>query len=91
MHGLAGSAAVMLILLPTISSFAAGVGYLVLFGVGTMLSMAAITLLLGVPFAIGHGFKGLNRAVSAVAGAVSVLLGGALMSDIGLGTALMPF
>ena len=88
-HGLAGSAAVMLVLLPTISSFGAGVGYLVLFGVGTMLSMAAITLLLGVPFAVG--FKGLNRAVSAVAGAVSVLLGAALMSDIGLGTALIPF
>jgi enoyl-CoA hydratase/carnithine racemase len=39
-----------------------------------MLSMAALTLLLGVPFAIGHGFGGLNQAVSAVAGAVSVLV-----------------
>ena len=46
-HGLAGSAAVMLLLLPTLSSFWVGLGYLVLFGVGTMLSMAAITVLLG--------------------------------------------
>ena len=34
-HGLAGSAAVMLVLLPQITSFAVGFGYLLLFGVGT--------------------------------------------------------
>ena len=51
-HGLAGSAAVMLVLLPEIELFWIGVGYLVLFGVGTMLSMAAVTLVLGIPFAM---------------------------------------
>ena len=90
-HGLAGSAAVMLVLLPELSSFWAGVGYLVTFGVGTMLSMAAITLLLGVPFAVTGGFERGSRAVSGVAGAASVLLGAALMSDIWLGTTFMPF
>ena len=90
-HGLAGSAAVMLALLPALPSFWAGVGYLVLFGVGTVLSMASITLLLGVPFAITGGFDRLNRVVSGAAGAVSVAIGGALMSDIALGTSLVPF
>ena len=90
-HGLAGSAAVMLVLLPTLSSFWVGIGYLLLFGVGTMLSMAAITLLLGVPFALAGSFQRASRAVSGVAGAASVVLGGALMSDIALGTALIPF
>ena len=90
-HGLAGSAAVMLVLLPTLPSFWTGIGYLVLFGAGTILSMAALTLALGVPFAISGGYRRLNHAVSGVAGALSLLLGGALMSDIGLGTALLPF
>ena len=90
-HGLAGSAAVMLILLPTLSSFWVGVGYLLLFGVGTMLSMAGITLLLGVPFALTGGSRRLKDAVSGVAGLASVLMGAALMSDIALGTAIVPF
>ena len=90
-HGLAGSAAVMLLLLPKISSFWVGVGYLVLFGVGTMLSMAAVTLILGVPFAVTGGFQRVNRAVSSVAGGASIAFGAALMSDIALGTAIIPF
>ena len=90
-HGLAGSAAVMLLLLPTLPSFWVGLGYLVLFGIGTMLSMAAITVLLGVPFALAGGFGFVRRAVSSVAGAASVVFGAALMSDIALGTALVPF
>ena len=91
MHGLAGSAAVMLLLLPTLPSFWVGLGYLVLFGVGTMLSMAAITVLLGVPFALAGSFGSVRRVVSSVAGAASVVVGAALMSDIALGTALVPF
>ena len=90
-HGLAGGAAVMLVLLPTLSSFWTGIGYLVLFGLGTVLSMAIITLALGVPFAISGSFQRLNRAISGVAGMASVLFGIALMSDISLGTTLIPF
>lgn len=90
-HGLAGSAAVMLVLLPKLASLWVGVGYLVLFGVGTVLSMAAITLLLGVPFAVTGQFQRVNRVVASVAGASSLLLGGALMADITLGTSLIPF
>ena len=90
-HGLAGSAAVMLVLLPALSSFWVGVGYLLLFGLGTMLSMAAVTLLLGVPFALTGGLNRVSRAVSGVAGGASLLFGGALMSEIALGTTLIPF
>jgi hypothetical protein len=81
----------MLLLLPTLSSFWVGLGYLVLFGVGTMLSMAAITVLLGVPFALAGNLGSVRRVVSSVAGAASVVVGAALMSDIALGTALVPF
>lgn len=89
-HGLAGSAAVMLILLQTLPSFWAGLGYLILFGIGTVLSMGAITVLLGVPFAIVGNTGLAGRVVSGVAGFLSVLFGAALMSDIALGTSLVP-
>ena len=90
-HGLAGSAAVMLVLLPTLSSFWVGVGYIVLFGVGTMLSMAAITLLLGVPFALTGDRNRLSSTVASIAGTASLAFGVALMSDIAMGTSLLPF
>ena len=90
-HGLAGSAAVMLALLPTIDSFLAGISYLVLFGVGTVLSMAIITIVLSIPFAITGAYQKLNTIVSGVAGAISIIFGSALMSDIALDTAIIPF
>ena len=90
-HGLAGSAAVMLVLLPTLSSVWVGIGYLLLFGLGTMLSMAAVTLLLGVPFALTGRFDFANRAVLGVAGTASLVLGAAMISDNALGTAIIPF
>ena len=90
-HGLAGSAAVMLALLPTIDSFLAGISYLVLFGVGTVLSMAIITIVLSVPFAITGAYQKLNIIVSGVAGAISIIFGIALMSDNALDTAIIPF
>jgi len=89
-HGLAGSAAVMLVLLPTLSSVWVGMGYLALFGVGTILSMSAITLALGVPFAATGGSQRLNRAVAITAGVASSVIGVALMSDTMFGTSLLP-
>jgi ABC-type nickel/cobalt efflux system permease component RcnA len=90
-HGLAGSAAVMLVLLPTLTSIWLGVGYLLLFGAGTILSMTGVTLILGVPLALSGRFERLSYTVSGIAGIVSLAFGLALMSDIGLGTTIVPF
>ena len=90
-HGLAGSAAVMLALLPTIDSFLTGVGYLVLFSVGTMLSMAVVTVVLAVPFVATGGNALLNRSVGVVAGIFSAVVGFAVMSEIVLNVTIIPF
>ena len=90
-HGVAGSAAIMLVLLPQLSSFWVGLGYLLMFGIGTILSMAAVTLLLGVPFAVAKDARRLNHGVSAGAGVLSIVLGVALMTDFTFGTNLVPF
>jgi High-affinity nickel-transport protein len=50
-HGLAGSAAVALLVLSTVRSPYAAVVYLVVFGLGTIAGMTAITAVLSVPFA----------------------------------------
>ena len=49
-HGLAGSAAIALLVLSTVRSAYAAVVYLLVFGVGTIAGMTAITALLSTPF-----------------------------------------
>jgi ABC-type nickel/cobalt efflux system permease component RcnA len=81
-HGLAGSAAVMLALLLSIDSTLVGLTYLVLFGVGTVLSMSIITIALSVPFALSTNHEKLNTGISIIAGSGSVLFGLFLMYSI---------
>jgi ABC-type nickel/cobalt efflux system permease component RcnA len=85
-HGLAGSAAVMLVVLTTdqVSSFIVGVFYILLFGVGTVLSMGVITLFMGIPFSISGRFERVNRAVAGVAGTASVAFGLFLMYELAI-------
>ena len=81
----------MLVLLPTIESFIAGLLYLILFGIGTVISMSIITIIISVPFAMSGNNRKLNNAVNSVAGLASILFGLALGSDLALGTTIIPF
>lgn len=80
-HGLAGSAAVMLVVLATdeVTSFWVGIFYILIFGVGTIISMGALTLLMGIPFAASGQFQRLNAAIAGVAGTGSIVFGVFLM------------
>jgi len=53
MHGLAGSAALMLAVLGTIGDAWTGLLYVAVFGCGTIVGMLALSTLLGLPFALG--------------------------------------
>lgn len=87
-HGMAGSAAVMLVLLPTIDTFTTGLVYLILFGVGTVFSMALITILLSVPFVLSSNNEKITTIVNGVAGTASIIFGLLLMSDVAFDTKL---
>ena len=90
-HGLAGSAAVMVALLPTIDSTWTGLSYIALFSIGTMLSMAALTILLALPFKFSTARQTLNRAITLTAGALSIAVGTTLITEILLDIAIIPF
>lgn len=74
-HGLAGSAAVALLVLAEIRAPLWAIAYLVLFGIGTMAGMMLITSLIAVPFAASHRLPYLNLALQVVAGLISLALG----------------
>jgi len=83
-HGLAGSAAIALLVLSTIRNPYWALAYLGVFGAGTILGMMAITAALTVPFALtSRRFARLNRALAFGTGAVSLGLGLFLIYQIG--------
>ena len=90
-HGVAGTAAVMLLLLPEIEGLWVGLGYLLIFGVGTMISMAAITVLIGIPFAISRKMSFWGRGITGLAGASSLVLGFAIILDSAFGRSITLF
>ena len=80
-HGLAGSAALVLLALGSAETFAIGLAYLAVFGLGSVLGMAALSLVIAVPLTTFAG--GRPRALSGlrvVAGLVSVVLGVVVVS-----------
>jgi high-affinity nickel-transport protein len=84
-HGLAGSAAVALLVLSTIRGTAGALGYLLLFGVGTILGMTAMTGLLSLPFTIrAPRMQRARRALALTTGAVSLAFGLYLAFQIGI-------
>ena len=83
-HGLAGSAAVTLLVLGSIRAPLQAVAYLVVFGAGTIAGMLLITTALATPMVLVSGhFAHLRRTLGIVTGLASVVLGTALVYEIG--------
>jgi len=76
LHGVAGSAAVVLLVLTTIPTVLAGCLYLGLFGIGSIVGMALVSLLLAAPVAIARR-RGdyLQRCLGVAAGLASIIIG----------------
>jgi sulfite exporter TauE/SafE len=81
-HGLAGSAALMLLVVPTISSQALAILYILIFGIGSIGAMMAMSFLIGLPFHFTAGrFEILNRSIRLVAGVFSLCLGSSIIYE----------
>ncbi len=84
-HGLAGSAALMLIILTTIHNSMLAFVYIALFGAGSIGGMVAMSMLVGLPFTLSaqrsHRFNILMRAL---AGGISVAFGSFLAWHLGV-------
>ncbi len=75
-HGLAGSAALIVLTLQSVESVATGLWYITLFGVGSIIGMASLSFVVAIP--LRQSAKGLTRLHSAlqlVIGTVTVFIG----------------
>lgn len=89
-HGMAGSAALMLIVLSTISSAWEGMAYILIFGFGSIAGMMAVSMLIGLPFALSaRRFASLNTGIRLAAGVLSIALGVMVMYEIGFSEGLI--
>ncbi len=83
-HGLAGSAAVALLVLTTIRSPGWALAYLLVFGMGTVAGMMLVTVAVSMPFAYSSGrFAATNRGLRMATGLLSLGFGLFLAYQIG--------
>lgn len=75
-HGLAGTAGLVLLAVPAVESGTAAIAYLVVFGAGTVLGMMLFSLVISVPLAISvKRLRWLAGALEASVGIANVALG----------------
>jgi nickel/cobalt exporter len=83
-HGLAGSAGLMLGVLATIRSSPLALGYIIIFGLGSIGGMMLMSLVIGLPARFtATSFLRANVAVRALSGAFSLGFGSWLVYEIG--------
>jgi hypothetical protein len=83
-HGLAGSAALALLVLTTIPEPIWALVYLAVFGLGTILGMALVTTLVALPFSLAsRRFGSFEQTLARVTGIASVVFGVFLVYQIG--------
>jgi hypothetical protein len=88
-HGLAGSAAVALLVLATIRNAKWAILYLLVFGTGTIAGMMLITGALALPFAFSGRFGRLQWGLRVASGVISLGFGLFLVYQIGLVNGLL--
>ena len=75
-HGLAGSAALMLLVIPTIHSRPLGLLYIAIFGIGSIGGMMLMSFLVGLPFHLtASRFNRYNNILQGIAGLISIVVG----------------
>ena len=83
-HGLAGSAAVALLVLSTIREPRWAVLYMLIFGIGTIAGMMLITAAIALPFSFaGYKFAWLNKGLIVGSGVLSLAFGFFVCYQIG--------
>lgn len=88
MHGMAGSAALLVLTAATVGSAPLGLGYILLFGIGSVLGMAALSAVIAVP--LSWSARTLTWANSGLQGAIGLatIVLGAVVIDESVGALL---
>jgi len=76
MHGMAGSAALIVLAATQVANPLYGILYVLLFGIGSMLGMGALSVVIAVPLVVSERWlTGANRALQVAVGLVTIAIG----------------
>jgi sulfite exporter TauE/SafE len=87
-HGLAGSAAMVLVTMTAMSNAWQGALYILIFGAGTVAGMLITTTIIGIPFVITVDKVRMNHALIRFTGVISVAFGLYYMYNLGINEGL---
>jgi ABC-type nickel/cobalt efflux system permease component RcnA len=76
MHGMAGSAALLVLTVAQAPSVAVGLGYVALFGIGSMIGMGALSTVIAVPLALSaRWLTWANQGLQGAVGLITMAIG----------------
>jgi hypothetical protein len=81
-HGMAGSGALLLIVLSTINSIPLGLAYIAIFGAGSIGGMAGISTLIGIPFVKLANSAKISLLLRYAAATTTLAIGAGMMYDL---------
>jgi ABC-type nickel/cobalt efflux system permease component RcnA len=85
MHGMAGSAALIILALNSVSSIAQGVLYIALFGIGSIIGMALLAAVISLPLKYSpRNLTWTHNGLKAAVGLITIGLGGKLIYEAGV-------
>jgi hypothetical protein len=86
MHGMAGSAALLVLAASQAAHPGTAVAYVLLFGLGSMLGMGALSAVIAVPIAVSaRWLTWANRGLQGAVGVVTIAVGVAAIWEAGVG------
>jgi ABC-type nickel/cobalt efflux system permease component RcnA len=89
-HGMAGSAALVLLTLGTIESVWLGIAYIALFGLGSIGGMMVLSFAIGLPLRLtAHKLGSLYTGLTAAIGLLTIFLGASIVWQVGVGQGLL--
>ena len=90
MHGMAGSAALILLTLNAVESIGLALIYMLLFGLGSLLGMAVFSLVIAVPLRLSaRSLTWTHKGIQLSLGLISVIIGVMLAYEIGVDGGLL--
>ncbi|MEQ6389719.1 sulfite exporter TauE/SafE family protein [Bacillaceae bacterium S4-13-58] len=83
-HGLAGSAAMILLTMSTANTVLEGAIYILVFGAGTIMGMLFFTTIIGIPFVLSSKNLHMNKYLIQSTGVISMVFGFYYMYNLGI-------
>lgn len=82
-HGMAGSAALILLTLDSVESLALGIVYIALFGIGSVIGMAVLSAIISVPLRYSSNrLTWLHNGLQLAIGATTAAIGGSIVARL---------